>query len=62
MTRGCAARLRSRPSTRRTTELIQLGPEIEVHEPEVLRSRLAETAAAMATLYESSGISSSGLS
>jgi predicted DNA-binding transcriptional regulator YafY len=37
-------------------ELIQLGPEIEVREPEVLRSRLAETAAAMATLYESSGV------
>jgi predicted DNA-binding transcriptional regulator YafY len=38
-------------------ELIQLGDNIEVCEPEVLRSRLAATATAMAALYMPSAVS-----
>ena len=35
-----------------TLEVLSLGPEIEVLEPEILRTRVAETAAAIARLYQ----------
>jgi predicted DNA-binding transcriptional regulator YafY len=38
-------------------ELIQLGPDIEVREPETLRSRLSATVAAMTALYAADDVS-----